>query len=75
MAFPHFKNLWDMAGEEQFQALSTIYDRGTRAAVAVFAMDHCDSLESLPEQNNHFLEAANNAGIAVVGNGIQELLI
>ena len=60
--------IWDTAGQEQYQALSQVYFRDSVAAVVVFDASIPVSSEKVKAWIKKFNEVAPNGFVAVVGN-------
>jgi small GTP-binding protein len=61
--------IWDTAGEEKFDSLTSFYCRKARAALVVYDMSSLESFNSLPRWVEKVRnEAAPNCTIVIVGN-------
>ncbi len=61
--------IWDTAGEEKFDSLTSIYCRKARAALVVYDVTSLDSFNSLPRWVEKVRNvAAPNCTIVIVGN-------
>ncbi|KAK9839621.1 hypothetical protein WJX81_001404 [Elliptochloris bilobata] len=60
--------LWDTAGQEEFDALTRSYYRGAKAAVLVFSTSDVASLEALPQWKAKVEEECGSVAMALVQN-------
>ena len=63
-------SIWDMAGQEQFKVVRTLFYRGSRAAALVYDVTNPLSLVNLRRWREEALGAVPNQGLVVVGNKI-----
>ncbi|OHT07168.1 Ras-related protein Rab-5C [Tritrichomonas foetus] len=63
-------HIWDTAGQEQYQAIGTLYFRSTVLAIIVYDVTSSNSLESTQEWVDRMHEAEKNAIVVVFGNKV-----
>ena len=63
-------NLWDTAGQEKFQALTSMYVKDAAAVILVYDMTYADSLDGVKTWFSMVSEHLNMAKtvVALVGN-------
>jgi small GTP-binding protein len=63
-------SIWDMAGQERFEAVRTGFYRGSRAAALVYDITSPGSLKNLRRWREEVLRAVGQQPFVVVGNKI-----
>ncbi|OHT13028.1 small GTP-binding protein [Tritrichomonas foetus] len=70
---PITMQIWDTAGQEQYQSLSQVYFRNSQAAIVVFDASIPNSVDKVVEWIHKYNEIVPNGFVAVVGNKSDKL--
>ncbi len=61
-------NIWDIAGQQEFQSLRTLFFKGAKATVLVFDLTRRDTFENIYDWHQESDKSAGNQFFLLIGN-------